>query len=263
MSVLSKELQYTLKPALPKLKTYTQAFVSNSLQYSEATSCRLDIPYLKNAFIDCGSSFLRFTVNASHTSTSGIDTYIDFSALSLINAWQVYSQGQSVLLEDIQNANVLWCALTDLLASPVTTATSLSTITSTNDDLTAPRLGYKFTGLTTTAQSATFACPIPSGVLGFLNAKHLPASGFTTMIQWESAANALTTASGTASYTVSNVELVLNIIEMPEELFQMVVASTGSPSLSIATTHTVPHHTSIPQIRRVIHVLSPMPDLAF
>lgn len=235
MSVVPREFQYSLRPKLPNLKCTTTAFVSNSLTYASGSQARLDIPSLKNTFIDVGSSYLRFTLTVANDANGGADTWLDHSAHSLVSGLQVYSAGQSVLLENM-NAyyNVLACALTDLLASPSTTCSALSIFAGTSSDTSNTRNGYKFTGLTST--SVTFCIPLVSGVLGVLMDRHVPASGYTVMLNWETAANAFYAASGAVTYSLSNVEYVASLIECPDDVYNMIVASSGSPDLSIPTT---------------------------
>ena len=222
---LPDHFRYGLKAPVPKVRSYVTGFSAQNQQYATAalgTTIRIDLPQINNTFLDPNFSFLRFDL------TSTVAAELDSSAASWINRVEVYGAGQSQLLESISSYNVLHQALLDVTASPTDTEYAWSVFGGTQEA--NPRRGLALGAGTT----YTFSIPLIS-ILGLSTTKALPMVGYTILISCENPAIALISASAT-TYTVSNVSYVATLHELPPEINQALMASTGEGGLIIPAT---------------------------
>ena len=187
---------------------------------------KFDIPVGRhNTFIDTSETyFIGQVKNTSATTAFALDG----SAYCLINRLDVLSQGQ--VLESIQNYNVLCNTLLDLQADGMVSATSMSVHAGTGFDSLNAYNTVK-TGQTIAASGVQdFALPLAlSGVLGPGLNKYLPVSKITDLrleLTMEAVTQAVQ-ASGAASYTIQNPQLVITYVELDPAMAQQIDSATG------------------------------------
>ena len=198
----------------------------NSGNQNPGDVTKFDIPVGRhNTFIDTSETYFMFQLKNS----SGTQAFnLDGSAYCLINRLDVLSQGQ--VLESIQNYNVLCNTLLDLQADGVVASTSMSVHSGTAFD-SADALNVDKFGQTIAVNAVQdFALPLAlSGVLGPGLNKYLPVSKITDLrleLTMEAVTQAVQ-ASGAASYTINNPQLVITYVELDPAMAQQIDSATG------------------------------------
>ena len=183
----------------------------NSGAQSSGDVCKMDIPVGRpNAYIDTSETYLLFQVK----NTGSAAFSLDGSAYCFFQRLDVLSQGQ--VLETIQGWNVLCNTLFDLQADSMTAMNSGSIYMGTDSSTTQNVLK---SGQSIAAGGVQdYAIPLAlSGVLGAGCSKYLPVSKITDLrleLTIENAIQAVVQASGTASFTLNNVQLVLTYVDV-------------------------------------------------
>jgi hypothetical protein len=213
---LPDTLSYGTKSGLPKIKSYQIPYSSTNLTYTvnSQTVIRCDIPPVANAYHETQSSFLSFRV-----SVATADLQLDNSAYAFFNTISVYSQGQSVLLEQVTDQALLAALLWDLTSSIDSTMQTYSTLAGFNE--TTRRQGATITAGT----NRTFCIPLLS-VLGLFSEKLLPACGYTLLLTL----NNLTTvgnSAGAPTATIDNVFYYAMIHEMDPAIQNMIMSANN------------------------------------
>ena len=187
---------------------------------------KFDIPVgRQNAYIDTSETFLLFQCKNTGTATFNLDG----SAYCFFNRLDVLSQGQ--VLESIQNYNVLCNTLLDLQQDALVSTTSGTIHMGTGYDTVESQNIAKFGQTIAAGGVQDFAIPLAlSGVLGPGCSKYLPISKVTDLrleLTIENAIQAVVQATGTPSFTLNNVQLILTYIDIDGSVASQLEQAVG------------------------------------
>lgn len=216
---LTSDVRYGMKPSSVRCRSYRASVPSsNKTVFAPQDTAQLFIPARRNAFLDTKNSFMRFTLKNNNANNA---IYVDGTGASIIQRLDVYHG--SNMLESVQDYGVLMSYLTDFQLN-----TSQRAGLETAYGTTSNRQGVVLAGGGTVQK--TFCMPILSGVVGCLNEKMLPLSlADDVRLEVSFATNTLGVVQAVASETdwsVINLELELNILELSDEGMRMVESFT-------------------------------------
>ena len=219
---ISDGLNYKLKSSAVASRTYRCSIpTANKASFSPGDLAVAYIPARRNCFLDTSQSYLRMTYK-NNEGTNAI--YMDTCGACGINRLDIFSG--SNLVESVQAYNVLYNYLIDMqLNSSERVALSATYGTcGTFASAYGPRNGAKIT----TGNQLTTCMPILSGLVGTLAEKYLPLSladdirlEFTIEQNNIAFCYAAAPTAGT-TWTITNMELELCIIEMSSEGMNMI-----------------------------------------
>jgi hypothetical protein len=226
----------------------------NSGNASPGDVVKFDIPVGRpNQFIDTSETTFQFGV----LNNSANDAFLlDGSAYCFVNRLDVLSAGQ--VLETIQAYNVLTGTLLDLQVNgadavmPMTINLGTSFSANANYD----RYGK------TVAKSGTGEFSIPlacSGVLGSGCSKYLPVAKVNDLrleLTIENAVQAVVQTANTASFSITNPQLVLTYVEIAPDMAQQLEVATGGRYM-VSTESWRNYQTILPATRTGDSVLIP------
>ena len=229
---LTDSLDFTPKnPAVASRSVRTLVQPTNSGNQAPGTIVRFVIPTgSANQYLDPSQSFLMYTLN-NNDATAATSLAVDSTGYSVINRMDTYaSSGQ---LESIINYNVLMTALIDLQYDTSTSMTSgsinlgMASPGSNNVDRTGISIA--------TGSSADFCLPLQlNSIIGGGNKKYLPLSKIPNLelqLTLESVAQAVVSASATASFYLSNMTLVLTMVNLDPNMSRMIEHHNGGKYL--------------------------------
>ena len=221
---LTSDLHYSLKPSAVRSRSYRASILpTNKSTFSAGDTGIFYIPAgRRGTYLDQDQSYIRMTIQVNVE-----DAWLDASANCVINRLDVFHG--SNLLESIIGYNLLSTYILDLQSAP-SQRVGLSNLYGFDDA--GDRQGKKL--LFGTTKAITVCLPIFSGVVGCLCDKMLPLSKLNDDIRleftFESNANALYSAGGTATYTILDAQLELAIVELSDEGESMVNESLNPNS---------------------------------
>jgi len=232
---VSSDCLYNLKPSSVRARSYRASIPSsNKAQFSPSDTIIAYIPGgRKNTYLDPNQSYLRFTVK-NNDSTSGNYMNIDNLASCFFNRLDIYHSGN--LLDSVQQYNVLMSYLKDAQLN-IAESVGLSNIYGTNP-ADAPTASNQRQGITIyPGQQLTFCMPLLGSI--FLGAdKMIPIGQLYDDIRIELSLEAqniavayqnttpTATPTVTAAWSITDVQLELQIIELSDEGQSMVESVT-------------------------------------
>jgi hypothetical protein len=222
---LPTDLNFQIKKSLPRgVRSYKQnvSVIGGLSVGGEQANLKFDLPCARpGTYIDTSASFLQIRVQAGAVG----DIYLDGSAYSLIERFQILSGGQTV--EDILSYGNLCNLLMDNQLSTLgrQTAGSILLGCGTNSTINVMRGGVVIPAGTSTV----FCLPLVSGFFSNLD-KYLPVGAINDLrmeLQLQTQANAVinTTLNGTG-WSIIEANLMLSYIELEGEVQKMINAST-------------------------------------
>jgi hypothetical protein len=276
---ISKAFDYTLKPSAVSGKSYRVSIPANNVGdgFLPSSTMVFNIPcgMRKNTYIDPTSSYLRYTIQVSATGAGPTDTkvvsgvfttagatatlvgagaFLDHNSTCIFNTQTLYSSANQI--ESISGINLLYNYMLDTnfsYANALTNSLNYGMYVPKNDPTEIRRgafLAINAEGLATgtTAskasgtwikETATFATPLMSGLLGIGASSMVPAYAINDVLRLEilleSAANALVTVADAAAvmtYKVTSAILEMTYIEL-SDLGQSLVTATTPPNSPI------------------------------
>jgi hypothetical protein len=224
---LPSDLDFQIKKSLPRgVRSYKQnvSVIGGLSIGGEQSNLKFDIPCGRpGTYIDPAASFLQIRVQAGATG----DVYLDGSAYSLIERFQILSGGQTV--EDILAYGNLNNLLIDNQLSTLgrQTAGSILLGCGNNSTINVMRGGAVIPAGTSTV----FCLPLVSGFFSNLD-KYLPVGAISDLrmeLQLQTQANAVvnTAAGVTSCWSITEANLMLSYVELEAEVQRMIDASTG------------------------------------
>ena len=210
-TALTNDLMFHLKASGVRAKNYRCSVLpTNKNLFLPQDTTIIYVPCgRRNSYLNCGSSYMRFTVK--NMDATNIIRF-DGNAGSLIQRLDIFHG--SALLESIIGYNMVTNYILDMQAS-ASQRCGLSSMY--GFDTTGDRSGFP---INPSAQ-ATFCLPIFSGVIGLLNDKYLPTGWLSDDIRieitWESAAVGLCAAGGTPTFNIIDFQLELDFCELSDE----------------------------------------------
>ena len=234
---VSNDVLYNLKPSAVRSSSYRCSIpTSNATTFVGGSTAILMVPCGRsNSYLDTTMSYLRFTVK-NNDATAGNGFYTDGTGACFINRIDIFNSG--ALLESIQSYNQIFNYLVDFQILP-SARQGLSAMYGTNRDINTIATGNnlrKGCPLWVTAagvgQSMTFCIPLLSGVIGSLVDKMIPLHALVDDIRVEitfelnNTAVCYSAAANATTWTVTSMELELQILQLSDEGQQMVTSVT-------------------------------------
>jgi hypothetical protein len=218
-------LDFQIKKSLPRgVRSYKQnvSVIGGLSIGGEQQNLKFDIPCGRpGTFLDPSSSFLQIRVQAGATG----DIYLDGSAYSLIERFQVLSSGQT--LEDIlAYGNLVTLLLDNQLSIGRQASGSILLGCGTNSTLNAVRGGVSIPAGTSTV----FCLPLVSAFFSSMD-KYLPVGEISDLrieIQLQNQSNAVVnTTLNPTGWSITSADLMLNFVELESDVHKMIHASNG------------------------------------
>jgi hypothetical protein len=221
------------------VRSYTTSFAAMNQSYANAsnsTSVRLDLSQLANKWLDPRQSYLKMTI------TTSADAELDFNAAAVISRLEVYSAGQSNLLESIDQYNLYSNIMWTLTATTIDTAYAYSALAGSSET-NARR------GATVGTGGLTVCIPLISGVLGLGTDRNIPMVGLTLVITCANSAEAFISG-GAVTYTLSSIEYVACLHELSPDVHGLLMSQGGPSGLMIPAVSVRNFVASIPDASR-------------
>jgi hypothetical protein len=245
---LTDALAFTPKQPGASSRSYrTIVLPINSGALNPGDVVKMDIPVGRtNAYIDTSESYITFQV----TNTGAQPFNLDGSAYCFFNRLDVLSQGQ--VLESIQNYHVLVNTLLDLQQDAIVSTTSGTIHMGTGFD-SVESINIAKKGQAIAAGGVQdFSIPLAlSGVLGPGCSKYLPISKITDLrleLTLENAIQAVVQATGTTSFTLNNIQLILTYVDIDPMVASQLEQAVGGRY--IISSESWRNYTSILQANR-------------
>ena len=236
-SATTGDMKYSVKPSAVNSRSYrTNIQPTNGSSWTVGATgggqvVKIDIPCgRRGEFLDCSMSYLKFKItnNSTDNVPNAKATNLGNTGADVIRRLEVYHN--SNLLESINEYHRLYCAMLDMGYNATDRQYGGSFMGNASAD---EREGVQI------GAGGTFVVAIPliSGVIGQNIDKYLPVGlmqgDLRLELTLENANTALYMALATdiASYSVSEVEFVANVVEVGEEVSQgieMAIAESGS-----------------------------------
>lgn len=226
MASLPSSFSSGIKASTAPIRSYTAVYNSQNAAYQVQTGSviRIDIPALSTQYIDTTQSFLKLTL-----AISGANAALDFNASCLFRALRVYSAGQGVLLESIDQYGLLVNLLHTVASNPVDEIYSHSVLMGSNEA--AVRQGITMLN----NSSHQFVLPLLSGVLGTLAERNIVcAGGFVLELELNPTAIALVSATPVTA-TLTDVAYVGAMFDVGGPLMQAMLSANGGSIVVPAT----------------------------
>ena len=226
----------------------------NSGNASPGDVVKFDIPVGRpNQFIDTSETCFQFGVL---NNTANDAFVLDGSAYCFINRLDVLSAGQ--VLETIQSYNVLTNTLLDLQVSGTAACLPMSINLGTGFQASSnyDKYGKSIAKSGTGEFSVPLAC---SGVLGSGCSKYLPIAKVNDLrleLTMENATQAVVQVANTATFSITNPQLVLTYVEVAPDMAHQLEVATGGRFL-ISTESWRNYQTILPATRTGDSVLIP------
>lgn len=223
---MASDALFTLKPTAPPCRSMRASIPSSNAQtFVGGTTSIFYVPGgRRNTLLDSSETYLKFTVFNNDIAANTM--YCDNCAYSPINRIDIYHG--SNLLDTIQQVNVLFNYITDCQLTPsakngLSTAYGFSRFGTPSSS----RQGMPIAGQT----KMTFCVPILSGLFTGLDS-YLPlcnlADDIRIEITWEQPNISFYYGTATAlTYTITQAELELTIIEMSDQGMAMIESVTS------------------------------------
>ena len=221
---VSSDCLFNLKPSSVPGRVYRASVpTSNKSSFSPQDTAILYIPGgRRNTFLDTTQTYIKYTINNSDAS---IVQNIDNNGACVINRLDSFSG--SNLLETVQGYNILYSYMCDFqmdLGSKLGSSSNYGFGLGIADD--TIRKGAALA----VSSRLTVCMPLLSAVYGLGADKMLPigllGDDIRIEITFESQASGLVAASGTPTWTVTNMELELCIVELSDVGMSMVNSVT-------------------------------------
>ncbi len=262
--ILPKELRLGAPPQMPQARSYMfkQPSTLSSYTSSSQQTIQINIPRLQRSYLT-KDSYLRFRVNLKQGVVANQGVAFDTcGAYGLFDKIEVFDYLGSTSLESITGHGQLMSLLLDMHGDPVemgshagistgtlgfnngssycpSAATPVINIPTTGEVLIPPTQG----GNTNAVVSKEYCIPLLS-FLGLLSSKYAPLhNGYTILltlnqpntcfVSFGSATNA--TKTGLAAYTLSEVNLQCQVLELGPEAETMLLSSTGGRPMVVHT----------------------------
>ena len=254
-TVLSDSMVYTPRPnAVLGSKNRQNVPCYNQSVARPGSVIMFNIPCSrKGQYLSTRSSFLKLKVNNRSTAQAHV---LDFSAHRLISRLEVYHG--SNLLEQISEYGVLATMLKDLQ----TGSDEFSTVASVLEGCDTPSL-RSGTSITT-GTSRIFCLQLLSGVIGGLQSRYLPTGEMVGDLRLELTLADVnepfvvggTTAADAANWDVSEMELILEYVELDSQAAMMI--SQQNPNGYMFSVDSFAHYAStIPANTQQVNILIP------
>jgi hypothetical protein len=222
MSGLTSSLLFDSKPQAVKSRTYQYHLSPTNVSYADARGqFRFEIPCGRpGTYLDGANSFLRFKLTNNHaTATLELDKH----ASCMIQRSEIYHA--SNLLELIDNYNVLSSVFLEAQVSDDMKANGMSIVGGSVSDSAGAVLSAA-------GGSQVFCFPVLSGVIGATNQKYLPLGTMgASDLRWDitlGTENCVKSNSDVvANWRISEVQYIMQIIELGSEPQRMIDAATG------------------------------------
>ena len=242
-SALPSEMQYGLPPSLPSAKSTERRFQPiNAQSFQAGNVIQFDIACGgRGQYIDPSSTYLRFKITYTHAGANGTDYgYLLGSSYSPFIKQEVYGNN-SVLLESINECGVLAnmllnCQLNDADKRGLSPAFGFDGVSAAAFSASSTA-GHKiyYDALNQNLEFE-YCCPI-IGILGSGTDKFIPVGAFYGLrleYTCDNVSNFVKdiTANLTTGYTISEVELVCQYIELAPEA-QMLIESANPEKIHI------------------------------
>jgi hypothetical protein len=231
---LPKELRFMPGQVMAQSRNFLFKQAADSTTYSAGQTVTINLPKLPRCYLNNKDSYikLKLTPNCYKTDGSTRPTTTNLNPLGiygLISRIDVYSYRNSTLLESIDQANVLTQLLMDLHASDSDLLNHFSVTSGTNTAL----LGEAVTNATATEYSF-----IPLSFLGSLGSRYAPlVNGYTVVLTLCTGDELFSTdtvaGTDTRSYTISNLEYCMNVVELSPEADALLMSSVGNQPLIV------------------------------
>ena len=214
MSV-SDSLVFQPKPASIAGTTHRQSVPAyNGSSFKGQQTVLINIPTGRRGhYLNTRMSYLRFKVTNNHA-TAGMA--LDYSASCFIQSLALYHG--SNLLEQIHEYNALYHFLMDMQGSEESVERAGSILQGSGSSRTGVSLA--------SSASAYFCIPILSGVIGPLQSKYLPlgaaVGGDLRLELTLAAANTAVVSASDADWSISDIELQLEYVEVNSEVDRMI-----------------------------------------
>lgn len=242
---LPSSAQMKLRPsAVPatRKRLSVQPYQRPTGEITSASLLQFYVPARRNTMYDPTTMYLKGRIATVTTAGADATTVLNKNAFSLINRLQVYGQ-DSTLLEDIQNYNILTHSLMDIQMSREDKY-GLSTMYASNDGTTLNNIDNGFTnpeGAYTGGRA--FCIPVVSA-FGLLADTLIPIGWLNSDLRFDFYLEVPTvafhdSAGAVTSYTLDQLELVVDTIEFDPSSMQMVneYAPVNAPLFCHATTY--------------------------
>ena len=239
MSV-SDSLVYKPKPPSISGTTHRQgvrAYNGTSFKGQQTILINIYIPIGRRGhYLNTRMSYLKFKVTNNNTTNP---FNLDYSASAFIQSMSLYHG--AYLLENINEYNALYHLLLDMQASQESVERAGSILQGTGKD----RAGAAVAA----SGSQTFCIPILSGIVGPLQSKYLPTGAMIggdlrLELVLANPTTAVVQGAGTPDWSVSDVELQLEYVEVNSEVDRMIQQANPRYVISYETfanyTNTVP-----------------------
>jgi len=221
---VSSDCLYNLKASSVRARSYRASIPpSNSQTFTGAQTAIFYIPCgRKNSFIDPTQTYLKFTVK-NNDGTNAF--FVDNIASSFINRLDIFHG--SNMIDTIQQYNVLASYIKDFTLNS-SESYGLSSMYGTSVDATTASKCRQGLSLPSSS-SATFCIPLLSSIFSNCD-KMLPIGQLYDDIRieltWEANTQAICAAGGTPTWTVTDAQLMCQIIELSDEGMQQVESAT-------------------------------------
>ena len=239
-SPLFLPLDFNLSPKANVPKSSTKKFNILPLStgyFSQGDVIKFELPagISRNQLLDPTQTYVMYTL--VNKDTNNTPFFLDHNAASVFNKLETFSTSQT--LETITNYNNLYATMLDLQKSGIDRQSDLSVSQGTDTDVQNSVNSSRGGQIVTAAYSPRFALPLLSGVVGCLNDKMLPIGCMNDLrveLTLESAANSIisptASASSTAIWQITNVELAITIITLDSEAAEAIIPSSGEIMIS-------------------------------
>lgn len=243
------QARFDLKPnAVPAKRTRLniQPYQSPREDIKSNQLIQFYIPARRGTMYDPQTLYLKGTISDVTAGAAAKDVTLNRNAFSVINRIQVYGQ-DSTLLEDIQNYNDLCHILQDIQMSREDKYGLSAMYGGSDDDVLATvDEGFEFAAGTgaETVGTLDFCIPLVSA-FGVLAEKYIPTGWLSSDLRIDMYTELPTVAfrddnaTATASYKLSKLELVVDVLEFDGEGMAMIsqfAPTSGSPLYLHATT---------------------------
>lgn len=213
-SALTSDVRYTMKPSSVRCRSYRASIpTSNKTTFAPEDTAQLYVPARRNCFLDTKNSYLKMTVKNNNATNA---VYFDGTGASVIARIDIF-HGSNVL-ESITDYGVLWSYLMDFQTNTAQRAGLESAYGTTSD--------RKGATIVNGGGVRSVCMPILSSIIGCLNEKMLPlalADDIRVEITFQSLNKGLVTVTAyETAWSVINIELELNILELSDEGMKMV-----------------------------------------
>ena len=197
------------------LSTYTSSDSTSDIFFS--------IPASRNSFVQTNCTALCFNVTST-SSVASTASLCNGSGSSIVQAMEVVVQNQQV--ENLLNYATYAGMIED--CQPLTRFTTISSVL--NGATTTLKAGKTISGsIATIGANATRCClPLYSGLLGVGAEQYCPmVDGIRVKLTLATSNNALVITSGTATYTLTNIQLQLEVMDFDSATMSALIAQGG------------------------------------